>query len=157
MRKQIVIAIMMLSLVAALTLTNAVGTASAHTFSLITVDVPFDFSDGATVFPAGKYAIEPWGVNSTAGIRITSYDSKARGTRLSFAAGGTSPKNETALVFHRYGDRYFLSQVWIAGESIGLELPTSSAERAVEREIEMSRGQAADSAPAIVTIAAVQR
>jgi len=157
MKKHFVIALTMLSLVTALTVTNGVGTASAHTFNLITANVPFDFSDGTTGFSAGKYEIEPFGANSTAGIRITSYDRKAHGTRLTIAAGGISPKNETTLVFHRYGDKYFLSQVWTAGDNAGLQLPTSSAERAIEREIEMRTGQASESVPATVTIAALQK
>ena len=111
----------------------------------------------STRFSAGKYEIEPFGVNSTAGIRIASHDGKAHGTRLTFAAASISAKNETALVFHRYGDKYFLSQIWTAGDAAGLQLPTSSAERAIEREIDMRTGQASESVPAIVTIAALQK
>jgi hypothetical protein len=33
------------------------------------------------------------------------------------------------LVFHRYGNRYFLSKVWIAGYLQGRELPKSNKEK----------------------------
>jgi hypothetical protein len=33
------------------------------------------------------------------------------------------------LVFHRYGDTYFLTQVWAAGYSSGWEFPASKLER----------------------------
>ncbi|MGH9765129.1 MAG: hypothetical protein ACREDR_41205, partial [Blastocatellia bacterium] len=137
MKKRMVAALMMFSLVAALAVTNAVGAGTPHTPNLIKVDVPFDFSDGATAFPAGRYSIQPFGVDfSTAGITIASDDGKAHGTRLVFPAGSPSPKSETALVFRRYGDRYFLSQVWInSNATSGLQLSTSSSERAVEREV----------------------
>jgi hypothetical protein len=35
----------------------------------------------------------------------------------------------TKLVFHRYGDRYFLYQIWVAGEDRGRELPTTRVEK----------------------------
>jgi hypothetical protein len=38
-------------------------------------------------------------------------------------------QDQTKLVFHRYGDQYFLSQVWTAGESDVRELWKSRAER----------------------------
>ncbi len=38
------------------------------------------------------------------------------------------------LVFHRYGNTYFLSQVWMAGSSVGREMRKTRQERAIERE-----------------------
>jgi hypothetical protein len=37
-------------------------------------------------------------------------------------------RQKTKLVFHRYGDRYFLAQVWTAGSDQGRELPKSRRE-----------------------------
>jgi len=34
-----------------------------------------------------------------------------------------------SLVFDRYGDKYFLRQIWTAGETGGLECPKSRAEK----------------------------
>jgi hypothetical protein len=49
-------------------------------------------------------------------------------------------ENSSKLVFHRYGDTYFLSEVWIVGNPIGKELFPSRAEHKMqesgrEREI----------------------
>jgi len=155
MKKQIVIALTMLSLVVALTVTGLRGTALAHTFESISADVPFDFSDGSNVFQAGKYTIQPVGTNGTIGILIRSNNGKAYGVRLSSNTVAPSPKDQTELVFHRYGEQYFLSQVWTAGDTLGLQLPKSSIERGLEREIETNNGQSSTSSgPAIVTIAA---
>jgi hypothetical protein len=33
------------------------------------------------------------------------------------------------MVFHRYGDRYFLSQIWAQGEERGSELPMTKVEK----------------------------
>jgi hypothetical protein len=38
--------------------------------------------------------------------------------------------NEAKLVFHRYGDTYFLAEVW-NGNDIGKELPKSKAEKEI--------------------------
>jgi hypothetical protein len=35
------------------------------------------------------------------------------------------------LVFHRYGDQYFLYQVWAAGATSGRQFPKSRSEREV--------------------------
>jgi hypothetical protein len=154
MKRQVLRGLAMLSLIATPMVVGVAVPATAQTFNQITVDVPFEFTDGTSVFPAGKYTIRPMG-DAKAGIYITSEDSKVRGSDLCFSAQVTSPKNETALVFHRYGDRYFLSQVWTADETIGLQLPESSKERGVQRAIQTGSGEsAAASGPAIVTIAA---
>ena len=42
---------------------------------------------------------------------------------------------ESRLVFHRYEDQYFLSEVWIWGRSTGRGLPQSRKERMVAQEI----------------------
>jgi hypothetical protein len=156
MKRHIMFVLMMLSLIAALTVTSAVGTASAHTFNLISVDVPFDFTDGTTVFPAGKYIIRLIGTGSTVGISTRSGDGKVHGVRWCFTAGGTAPRSESALVFNRYGDRYFLSQIWTVGKfgrPSGLELPKSSSERRLRHEIKAKNGHApSSSGAAIVTI-----
>ena len=44
-------------------------------------------------------------------------------------------KNESKLVFHRYGDQYFLEQIWIAGELEGTEVPESRSERTVRQQL----------------------
>lgn len=36
---------------------------------------------------------------------------------LTQSAESVRPRNETALVFHRYGDHYFLFQIWTAGDT----------------------------------------
>ena len=40
----------------------------------------------------------------------------------------------TKLVFHRYGDRYFLAQIWVAGNNSGSELPKSPREVEVAQD-----------------------
>jgi len=156
MQKQLLKATM-LSLVVALKITSAVATAAAFSFGSIRVDIPFDFTAGHRVFPAGKYTIRPTGVNTNGVIWITSEDGKASGMLLTNSAESVQPKNETALIFHRYGDKYFLFQVWAVGDTIGLEIPKSPVERETATAIKANKGQSARSGePANVIIAASQ-
>lgn len=42
--------------------------------------------------------------------------------------------DQTELIFDRVGDQYFLTEMFEAGNSIGVELPKSRAERKLEKE-----------------------
>jgi hypothetical protein len=46
-------------------------------------------------------------------------------------------KNKSTLVFHKYGDQYFLEQIWLAGERQGTQL----LESRIERNIRMQSAQ----------------
>jgi hypothetical protein len=38
-------------------------------------------------------------------------------------------REKASLIFHQYGDSYFLSEVWTGADEYGLALPKSRAER----------------------------
>ena len=50
--------------------------------------------------------------------------------------------NESLLVFHRYGDQYFLSRVLAAGSDVGCELHKSAAEREISRAYHLAKSDA---------------
>lgn len=156
MKKQILSVLTMLTLVAAVIAAITVTPAAAQAFHIIKVDVPFGFSSGTGEFPAGKYTIQPINEGGTL-ILIRSENGKAIGTLMGSSAQVLSPKNETSVVFHRYGDRYFLSQVWTVGTTTGIEIAKSSIERRIQRAgIQPRNGESAGaSGPAIVTVAAL--
>ena len=54
------------------------------------------------------------------------------------AQAGKRP-DQTKLIFYRVGDRYFLSEIFEEGNSAGVELKKSRAERELERESVMSQ------------------
>ena len=41
---------------------------------------------------------------------------------------------QTKVVFHRYGNRYFLSQLWIEGSNLGRELRVGRQEQEVAEQ-----------------------
>jgi hypothetical protein len=93
----------------------------------IHVSVPFDFTAGASRLPAGDYVVSTgmspnstWirNENTKESVILFSHPVIARAS----AAPGAS------LMFHRYGDQYFLHQVWTLSGDQGQELSTSRAE-----------------------------
>lgn len=90
----------------------------------LTVDVPFAFFAAGQSFDAGHYILQPAGDGL---IRI--YNSKTVGLFAPTHAAERSSDDETKVVFHRYGERYFLSAVWIKGNRLGRELLVSKAEK----------------------------
>jgi hypothetical protein len=101
--------------------------AAAHAQTIqLKVTVPFDFTAGDTMLPAGDYEVQsmgPWGgptlsvhnVNSNAGTIVLSISSKSQ-----------KPSADAKLVFRRYGQQYFLAEVWNRHSSDGNQIKISS-------------------------------
>ncbi|SRR5229473_799164 len=92
------------------------------------VNTPFAFTAGKVALPAGEYRVQKPGDDSPA-ILIQRTDGSAATFVISFAVAANAQQTQSKLVFHRYGDRYFLSRVWRAGDSRGRELPKSAKEK----------------------------
>jgi len=95
-------------------------------------DVPFNFIIRGATLPAGEYTIQGMGDGSAIAVRGAS--PKANTIVLSQRCTSRDAAKQSKLVFHRYGDRYFLSQVWIAGNDSGRELLKSPREMEVARD-----------------------
>lgn len=105
----------------------------------ITANIPFEFSVGDKSLPAGQYAIGRINSDGTQ-LRVSSRDESA--SRNTQAVQASEAKEQSVLVFKRYGDRYFLSQVWLAGEKEGRQMLKSSSEKAIEQELAMNNAKA---------------
>lgn len=91
----------------------------------VTADIPFPFVVAGQTLPAGHYIVSPASTDSL-GI----HDAHNRGTFVpTQSAERSGSDNRCKLVFHRYGDTYFLSEVWVAGNPRGKTLFRSRAER----------------------------
>ncbi len=109
------------------------ATASAYAQTgVVKANVPFNFIVEKTQLPAGEYMIQSLSVaGSSRATMIESPDQKLVKVLLPNACESTQAPEKTKLVFHRYGDQYFLSQIWIAGNDRGRELPRSGREAEV--------------------------
>ena len=92
------------------------------------VSIPFEFTAGRMLLPAGEYTVANFTPDSAI-LLIQRTDRNAATSASSFATASNAPQTHSKLVFHRYGNRYFLSQVWVAGYSRGRELPKSAKEK----------------------------
>ena len=79
--------------------------------------IPFEFSVGNKVLPAGEYRVS----SEAEIIRIQSKDGKRNIAALPIRTVGTKPADQVKLTFKRYGNDYKLSQVWLA-DGVGREL-----------------------------------
>ncbi len=97
------------------------------------IQVPFPFHVDGRALPAGEYAVR---IVSAGAVQILGVDHNASATFGSHRVNRSSAAPQDAgLVLHRYGQQYFLSQVWFGGGSQGYELTVSSTEREVARQI----------------------
>ena len=110
----------------------ATASASAQT-AVLKANIPFNFIVNTADLPAGVYTLQTTGSSATA-MLIESADSQVAKLVLPHACAAANRSDKTKLVFHRYGDRYFLAQIWVAGDEQGRELPQSS------RETEVAQG-----------------
>jgi hypothetical protein len=126
MKKQIAVAVALL--VAAI----AAGKCYAQQISF-KADIPFAFQVGNKAMPAGEYLVQhvPSANESAQMIRRT--DSSAAALALTFEVGSKNGKSEPELVFHKYGNSYFLSEIW-TGQGEGRQLPKSEREKELARE-----------------------
>jgi len=107
------------------------ATASAYAQTgVVKANVPFNFIVEKTQIPAGEYLIQSLGISSSA-MSIESPDRKLVKVVLPNACESAQAPDTTKLVFHRYGDQYFLAQIWTAGNGRGRELPKTRRESEV--------------------------
>ncbi len=109
----------------------AVGCVFAQSDHKIIANVPFDFVVMNKQMAAGTYDVTTDLVRST--VLLNGEENGSASFALSFTAVAGKTQEHAKLVFKRYGDRYFLSQVWSAGTDQGRELQTSKMEKELAR------------------------
>ncbi len=97
--------------------------------------IPFQFYAGDTVLPAGGYQL---GVDHTFGrISLTASDLGTSHYLLPHRITGSGTdlqEARVALIFHRYGDTYFLREVWRNGREQGFAISETKAEKRAARQ-----------------------
>ncbi len=96
----------------------------------VAVNIPFDFVAGNTQLPAGEYTVKVSAPTHSL-ILISRKDATMSAFINTNPAVSSAPQTESKLIFNRYGDRYFLSQVWQEGNAQGRQLLKSSREKEV--------------------------
>jgi hypothetical protein len=106
------------------------ATAPVQAQEPVRVKIPFAFVAGQAALPAGEYSVTPAGDGSSAMVlrRIDGLGNDAA-IVLTNSAEVSTPKSKTCLVFRVYGEGYFLSQMWTAGNTSGRQLRISPIEK----------------------------
>jgi hypothetical protein len=117
-----------------LSLLLVLGVASVTAQSKRTLNIPFSFNVGHNTLPAGEYIVEPQTNDSQTVWLLTTRDGSARVVFTTFSARDNQTQEQVKLVFHKYDNEYFLSQVWTPGNNSGRELRKPLAERQLERK-----------------------
>ena len=115
-----------------LSLLLVLGVASVSAQSKRTLNIPFSFNVGHNTLPAGEYVVEPRNDSQNVWL-LTTRDGSARVVFTTFSARDNKTQEQVKLVFHKYDNEYFLSQVWTPGNNSGSELRKPLAERQLER------------------------
>jgi hypothetical protein len=118
-----------------LALTIAVPARAQMPGTRMRVTIPFDFIVRGKELPAGNYEIRRIG-DSPRGLVIQNVYHKH--DQVVFETEEVETRkipNRSEIVFHGYGDTYYLSEVLTAGEETGEELVPSHAEQRLRREL----------------------
>ena len=90
--------------------------------------IPFAFTVGDMVLPAGDYTISLAGRQPSSVIQIRSTDAK-HATLINAMGDSKKPTNRGELVFNQHGDEYFLTEVLCPSAGVSMQLPTSKMEK----------------------------
>ena len=103
-------------------LTCSVGSAQSLDYR---ADVPFTFQVGESTMPAGHYSVK----NARGILTVSETSGKKSVFRLTLPASRAAATREGKLTFNRYGDSYYLTNVWTAGSREGQALVESKQEK----------------------------
>ncbi len=128
MKKQVLSVVTIMSFLCSLVIAG-----SAIDAGRLKAKIPFEFTVGKTMLPAGSYTVDSGVVRGC--LQISAED-RSKSVFVNTFGGQTSNKpSEAKLVFRRYGDQYFLWQVWNDGSDVAMQLPESRAERELIRHL----------------------
>jgi hypothetical protein len=133
MKKQIY---MVVAVIALLTIAN-LSSANAQTQPRVqlTVNIPFEFSIGDKNMPAGEYTVRC--TNPSSDAKVLQLLSSDRHVSVMVRTNSVIGKmhDDAKLVFNRYGEQYFLAQVWLASDTDGMQALKSRSEKQMAREL----------------------
>ena len=120
---------------AALTMTLALLTSAAAYAQTVHMQttIPFAFNIGNSAFPAGKYDIQS-ASNGGHVLYIRNINSVAGSFLVPQTCEAAHVATKSSLTFRRYGQQYFMSEVWVAGYSQGHQFRVGKREEEVARK-----------------------
>ena len=93
-------------------------------------DIPFGFYVRDTPLPAGSYTVRE---ASTPGILQIVNNETGNSIVVMAPPNRSGDTSDSKLVFNKYGNRYFLSELWLAGASSVDCVPKGKLEREISK------------------------
>ena len=126
----------------ALSAVAVLGTTGMYAQTRAVANIPFQFTVNTVSLPAGEYSLQAF-PDANGVLRITNLDTSRTVMVMAPATGSTykgEPTGTGKVIFHRYGDRYFFSEVWSPGGLRGRAQPPKLEQelRASSSGIEMA-------------------
>jgi hypothetical protein len=113
-----------------------VTTVASAQSTKVKVTVPFSFIVNRANLPAGEYLVQSVDVEGKV-LAIRNVETNTTNLVIFNSCTSLASPTQTKLIFHRYGERYFLSRIWVAGNTSGHELSPSSREKEVAKDFSM--------------------
>jgi hypothetical protein len=101
----------------------------------IRATIPFDFNVRGKILPAGEYEIKRVGDQPDTLVIAGINDKHEHAAFVTEPVEESKIANRSEIIFHRYGDSYFLAEVVTGGEQTGRETMPSHQERELRREM----------------------
>ena len=92
---------------------------------IVKVKIPFNFNIGAQRFSAGQYDLKPLLQHT---VMLRNQQGRGLTNVTTISVRSMEAPSSSSLIFRRYGEHYFLIQVWVQGDTVGREIPKSRSE-----------------------------
>ncbi len=116
--------------------------ARAFIDTTIETDIPFAWRAGEAQLPPGKYRIRPPEDSNGSLLEIQSVGEGGAALIQVFGTEARLPAGDSELVFHKYGDTYYLWRIVEEGSPTGDEVPVARSEKTLRRELSIGERQA---------------
>jgi hypothetical protein len=110
-----------------------VTTVASAQSTKVQVTVPFSFIVNRATLPAGQYLVQSVDIEGKV-LAIRNLETNSTNLVIFNSCTSLASVKQTKLVFHRYGERYFLNRIWVAGNNSGHELSPSPREKEVAKD-----------------------
>jgi hypothetical protein len=110
---------------------GAAATVSAQLTNKVTVKIPFSFVAGKTALPAGVYTVERSALNL---LILRNTDGEGSAIFSTSLGDADARLARTELLFSRYGEEYFLSQVRPSASDLVYRVPRTAAEERLAKK-----------------------
>jgi len=118
----------------------------------VSANIPFDFTVGNKDFKAGRYSVSRLFAGGTADTLIIRSEDNREVANFNVNRVTDKGESQARMVFRRYGNQYFLAQIFDGQSGEGSGLLKSKTEREVAKKRETITQNAVE--PEVVTVAA---